>query len=485
MKNMIGKGDAVDVVSDSVTVRDVVANKMALHTMEDKDDAFFVMDLGDIVRKYQKWRALLPRVDPFYAVKCNENPAVLQILASLGTGFDCASKSEIQEITDLGVDPSRIVYANPCKPNSHLKFAAKKNARLMTFDNEMELHKVKAVFPGAKLLLRILTDDSTAQCQLGLKYGCHPHHAPHLLKVAKGLDLNVVGVSFHVGSGCRDARTFAESIESARMVFDYGEQLGFKFDMLDIGGGYPGQVSAPITFEEMAVCINHALEEYFPKECGVRIIAEPGRYFVASAFTLTVHVIAKRTVARDVQTFTVPGSEDLVANTVAPTDSEEPAHMYYCNDGVYGSFNCLLYDHATVSPTLIKKVDPTEPRYSTSIWGPSCDGLDRIMENCLLPELDVGDWIVFEDMGAYTMCAASTFNGFPKPKCYYMATESLWSDLQQILPEISEEKTNEKSSCCEAATCPPITSGFHIPRDTCAHVPGMIITTPIPIVPEA
>jgi len=149
MKNMIGKGDAVEVVSDSVSVKDIVANKVALHTMEDKDDAFFVMDLGDIVRKYQKWRSLLPRVDPFYAVKCNENPAVLQTLASLGTGFDCASKSEIQEIISLGVDPSRIVYANPCKPNSHLKFAAKNNARLMTFDNEMELHKIKAVFPGA------------------------------------------------------------------------------------------------------------------------------------------------------------------------------------------------------------------------------------------------------------------------------------------------------------------------------------------------
>jgi len=484
---MIGQDIGVDVVSDSTSVGDVVANKMAIHTLEEKDDAFFVLDLGDIVRKYEKWRALLPRVEPFYAVKCNETPAVLQVLAGLGTGFDCASKKEIQTMTDIGVEPHRIVYANPCKPNSHLKFAAEKDVSLMTFDNEMELHKVKRVYPDAKLLLRILTDDSSAQCQLGLKYGCHPHHTPHLLKVAKELGLNVVGVSFHVGSGCREASAFSEAIQSARMVFDYGGQLGFNFEILDIGGGYPGQVSATITFEEMAVCINQALEEYFPKSCGVRIIAEPGRYFVASAFTLTVNVIAKRTVARDIKTFSVPGAEDLVSNTVAPGQSDEPAFMYYCNDGVYGSFNCLLFDHASVSPSLIKKIDPEAPKYSSSIWGPSCDGLDRIMEHCLLPELSVGDWIVFKDMGAYTMCAASTFNGFPKPICYVIANESIWALLKQILPK-SNKSVKTKSISCDTASCPTMASDVDIPipdrelRGAC-DLPGMTMT-PIPIVPE-
>ncbi|XP_070556890.1 ornithine decarboxylase-like [Ptychodera flava] len=487
MKNMIGQNIGVDVTSDCTSVRDIVANKVAIHTMEETDDAFFVLDLGDIVRKYEKWRVLLPRVEPFYAVKCNETPAVLQVLAGLGTGFDCASKKEIQTMTDMGVEPSRIVYANPCKPNSHLKFAAERDVSLMTFDNEMELQKVKRLYPDAKLVLRILTDDSTAQCQLGLKYGCHPHHTPHLLKVAKELGLNVVGVSFHVGSGCREATAFSEAIQSSRMVFDYGQQLGFNFELLDIGGGYPGQVSAAITFEEMAVCINQALEEYFPKSCGVRIIAEPGRYFVASAFTLTVNVIAKRAVARDIKTFCVPGAEDLVSNTVAPSQSDEPAFMYYCNDGVYGSFNCLLFDHATVIPSLIKKVDPGVPRYSSSVWGPSCDGLDRIMEHCMLPELDVGDWIVFEDMGAYTLCAASTFNGFPKPKCYVIATESIWKLLKPLLPK-NEKFQRSNSISSETTTCQMLKSGTDmvIPERElhgACNLPTLAMT-PIPIGPE-
>ncbi|NP_001158445.1 ornithine decarboxylase 1 [Saccoglossus kowalevskii] len=485
--NVIGKDIVVDVVDDCTKPCDVISKIAVIHDLEEKDDAFFVMDFGDIVNKFEKWEALLPRVHPFYAVKCNENPAVLRLLAALGTGFDCASKSEIKEITDMGVSPSRIVYANPCKPNSHLKFAAQRKVSLMTFDNEMELQKIRKIYPDAELVLRILTDDSTAQCQLGLKYGCHPQHAPSLLRVAKELGLNVVGVSFHVGSGCRDASAFSDAIQSSRMVFDYGSALGFDFQLLDIGGGYPGQSSAAISFEEMAGCINQALDVHFPEGCGVRIISEPGRYFVASAFTLTLNVIAKRAVARDIQTFHVPGSEDLVANTVAPSQCDEPAYMYYCNDGVYGSFNCLLFDHATVQPSLLKKMLLGEPKFASSLWGPSCDGLDRIMENCLLPELHVGDWIVFEDMGAYTMCAASTFNGFPKPICYYMANESTWNFLKRIMPcpvEMEPAPPPCNTKCfSDSITCPTMRSGLSIPHLERGDHPTVMIT-PIPIVPD-
>jgi len=141
----------------------------------------------------------------------------------------------------------------------------------------------------------------------------------------------------------------------------------------------------------------------------VHLIAEPGRFFVASAFTLAVNIIAKRTVTN---------SEDTDFINIK-------SFMYYVNDGVYGSFNCLMYDHATVEPTLLKN-HPGELLYSSSVWGPTCDGLDCVLESCLLPELSTGDWIVFRDMGAYTMAAASTFNGMPKPRCYYVAHETYW-----------------------------------------------------------
>lgn len=119
---------------------------------------------------------------------------VVQLLASLGCGFDCASKQEIQQVLDIGVDANRIIYANPCKQASFVRYAAQQNVSRMTFDNAEELYKIKKHYPDAELVLRILTDDSSSLCQLGLKFGAPLHTVQHLLQTAKDLDLNVVGV---------------------------------------------------------------------------------------------------------------------------------------------------------------------------------------------------------------------------------------------------------------------------------------------------
>lgn len=404
----------------------LISHKMNAAGREDKDDAFYVADLGDIVNKWKLWHQHLPRVEPHYAVKCNDDPAVLSVLSHLGAGFDCASKAEIQRVLSLHVEPGRIVYANPCKQASHIKYAAKHDVALMTFDNETELHKVNAIYPFAKLVLRILPpDDTKCQCQLGMKFGVHPKKALHLLRKAKELDLDVVGVSFHVGSGCYDGTAFSAAVASARTVFDMGKEAGYAFSLLDIGGGFPGQDTAKLSFQEICGSLRPALDMYFPADMGVRLIAEPGRFFVASAFTLAVNIIAKRTIPRDQTT----GENEMTAD-------DEPMYMYYVNDGVYGSFNCLLYDHATVEPALIHpELYDGAPRFTCSIWGPTCDGLDCIMKECQMPALEQGDWMQFVDMGAYTMCAASNFNGMPKPRSYYMINEHEWTYLCDVAAE--------------------------------------------------
>src|ERR1700710_2792405 len=92
------------------------------------------------------------------AVKCNPDPMVIKMLAALGTGFDCASKTEIEQVLALGVDPSCIIYANPCKQRSFIRYSQKHSVKKMTFDNAEELYKIKALFPDCELVLRILTD---------------------------------------------------------------------------------------------------------------------------------------------------------------------------------------------------------------------------------------------------------------------------------------------------------------------------------------
>lgn len=132
------------------------------------------------------------------------------MLAKLGNGFDCASQGEIEQVLNLGVDPARIIYAQPCKTKSYIRYAAKMGVKQMTFDNADELHKIRNFFPGAELILRILTDDSASLCQLSVKFGASLDKTQDLLDLARSLGLKVTGVSFHVGSGATDPGSFTK-----------------------------------------------------------------------------------------------------------------------------------------------------------------------------------------------------------------------------------------------------------------------------------
>ncbi|XP_029451750.1 ornithine decarboxylase [Rhinatrema bivittatum] len=429
-------------VEEGFLARDILEQKINEASFSDDKDAFYVADLGDILRKHLRWLKALPRVTPFYAVKCNDSKAILKTLSALGSGFDCASKTEIQLVQNIGVPPERIIYANPCKQVSQIKYAANSGVQMMTFDSEVELMKVARNHPNAKLVLRIATDDSKAVCRLSVKFGATLKTSRILLERAKDLNIDVVGVSFHVGSGCTDPQTFVQAVADARYVFDMGAELDFNMYLLDIGGGFPGSEDVKLKFEEITSVINPALDKYFPSDSGVEIIAEPGRYYVASAFTLAVNIIAKKVVIKE-QTGS-DDEEDGINNKTL---------MYYVNDGVYGSFNCILYDHAHVKPVLQKKPKPDEHYYSSSIWGPTCDGLDRIVECFDLPELYVGDWMLFENMGAYTVAAASTFNGFQRPTIYYVMSRQAWQLMQQIKEQGIHSEVEEQDTCTVPFSC--------------------------------
>eukprot|EP01135_Chromosphaera_perkinsii_P001517 Nk52_evm1s202 gene=Nk52_evmTU1s202 len=454
---------------------------------DDMEDAFYVANMGKVESQYRKWNRLLPAVDPFYAVKCNDDDVIVSKLMELGAGFDCASKGEIEKVLRLGGSPERIVFANPCKQASHIKYARKHGVDRMTFDNEDELFKVKKLFPEAKMILRILPDDSRSVCRLGLKFGASLDRVPNLLKTANELDLDVIGVSFHVGSGCFDATAFSDAVVLARRAFDIGRKMGYEFEMLDIGGGFPGHKDPKsAAFEDICHELNSALTEYFPPEEFPKLrslIAEPGRYFACAAYTLATSVIAKRVEREDskdsgalycdasfgqqdasavshqqrqmhhqVQQLNPYGRYGISAN-------DQPCFMYYVNDGVYGSFNNLLYDHAEADPHVLMlsseensldavnedgdDVDEIvsvaaggrrhyhhathhrsieEPSFRSSLWGPTCDGLDCLKTDYQMPELNVGSWLYFPNMGAYTRAAASPFNGFDIPDVHYVDT---------------------------------------------------------------
>jgi len=254
------------------------------------------------------------------AIKCNPDPYVLRLLAALGAGFDCASNGEIAKLLALGgVEPNRILFANPCKATSFIRSAARVGVDKMTFDNEDELYKIARAHPGAKLIVRILADDSKSVCRFGAKFGASLEVVPRLLTKARELHLDVIGVSFHVGSGCYDPAIYEDAIRRARDAFDMGSQIGYQFSLLDVGGGFEDG-----RLETAASVLTRAIQHYFPDRTGIKVIAEPGRYYVSRAFSLATNIIARR----------APMNEGR-SEAEGASDSKREEGSVMCEDGAF------------------------------------------------------------------------------------------------------------------------------------------------------
>lgn len=370
----------VKIFKDSEDICDIIASILEGNVSE---EAFFIADIGKVIRQYEKWSETLPKVKPYYAVKCNPNPVILKVLADLGCNFDCASKNEIASVLNVA-EPSRIIFANPCKMSGQIKYARAVDVDTMTFDSDHELYKIKLYHPNAKLVLRIKVDDEGSRCRFGCKFGCHMKDVESLLNIAKALSLNITGVSFHVGSGCSKVEKYRDAIENSLECISIAKKLGMNPTIVDIGGGFDDS-----TFDDIAKIVN----EYTSRE-DIQFIAEPGRFMVNTSHTLVVNVIGKKNL-----------------------DGE---FVYYLNDGVYGSFNCIFFDHAL--PEVCPFNERNGPRYKSKIFGPTCDSIDKIADEVMLPELAIGEWCYIENFGAYTTAAASTFNGFQQTPVIYVLT---------------------------------------------------------------
>jgi len=410
-----------------------------------QEDAFLVMDLQVVQNQLDRWKTQLPRVDPWFAVKCCPDPGVMKTLALGGCGFDVASKAEMEAALSMprssGLTTDRIIYANPCKQPSHIRAAAELGIRLTTFDNVDELRKIHKINPQARLVVRILGDDSSSVCRFNIKFGIAVEELEPLLLEAANIGADVVGVSFHVGSGCRSADAFVNAVENARMAFDLFAKCGLpepKF--LDLGGGWPGdlqecQDANTVTFEQISSKLRPALDRLFADD--VKIIAEPGRYFVHAAATLFVNVTAKRKVQTNVPDLTgaeSSGTDSSGEDTDVEHDEKRPrpgmyeqGFRYYVNDGCYGSFNCIMYDHReNLTPEIMMDCEgsfinmKSNRLYDCSVFGNTCDGIDRISASCALPDVPIGTWFGYINMGAYTSAAASNFNGFSVTKTTYV-----------------------------------------------------------------
>lgn len=345
-----------------------------------------IIDCERVRAQYRRLRQALPGVELHYALKPLPHAAVVRVIGELGGSMDLATSGEVQLVQSLGIDPARCIHTHPIKRECDIRNALEFGVRTFVADNPDEVRKFKRYAERAALLLRVSFRSPGAVCDLSRKFGCDPEDAIELARLAASLGVNVQGFSFHVGSQAPDALKHVEAIEACASLIGAArrEQLG-SLDTLDIGGGFPiDYLQHAVDIRQFCAPIRAALAR-LRRGVRLRVLAEPGRYIAGPAAIGVASVMGR---AR-----------------------REGHWWYYLDDGLYGSYSGQLYDHARYPVESLRKGTALLP---SVLAGPTCDSIDVIAENLMLPQLRAGDLIVGRAMGAYTWASASEFNFFPK-----------------------------------------------------------------------
>lgn len=367
-----------------------IANKSAelpyRELVEQYGSPLLVLDCNVLRSRYRALQEALPGVELFYAIKSLPERAALAALAAEGANFDIATSGEIELLRSIGADPAATIHTHPIKRDRDIRDALDFGCTTFVVDNIDELAKFEAYRSVAQILLRVSFRGNDVKSDLSRKFGCDPRDVPWMLTQAAALGIRVVGLSFHVGSQSANSDAHVAAVRACRDFFSDSTLAGTEhLHILDIGGGFPADYNGN-GLDLTAFCrpINEALAGY-PEH--VRIIAEPGRVLSAPSIRSISTVIGR---AR-----------------------RGDATWYYLDDGVYGAYNGQIFDHVHYPLTVFGDPQLT----STAVLaGPTCDSIDVVLEGAQLPALEIGDLVVGEMMGAYTLASASEFNSIPKAR---------------------------------------------------------------------
>ena len=355
-----------------------------------------IIDHAVIRDNYRRCRKSLPRVGIYFAIKANPEPQIIKTLYPLDAGYDVASLQEFRSVLEnvpkrdlRGKKKNafiwdRIIVANTIKPNETLKKLANYNT-LMTYDNPDELVKIKKYCPDAGLICRIKVQNVGSMVELSSKFGVEPGDAPNLIQKAFELGLTVEGLSFHVGSQCCNIENYLNALEASAEIFKECKMRGYSLKLLNIGGGFPVPYDDTVPeFENLAKKLRKEIDRLFPKK--IEIVAEPGRFMVATSAALVVKIIGK--------------------------SFRDGKMVYYIDDGVYHTLSGVVFDHCPYHFHAFK----SGAKQISAVVGPTCDAFDTVSTSEMLPDLKIGDLLYVKNIGAYSNASSTRFNGFPGAK---------------------------------------------------------------------
>jgi len=360
-----------------------------------------IIDHEKLRRNYAEFKKHLPKVQAYYAVKANAEPTIVRTLYQAGASFDVASLPEFMLVYEniRNLPPKqqqdfiwdKIIYANPTKPKQTL-LALDQYKPLVTYDNLTELQKIRQYAPHAGVVLRLRVPNTGSMVELSSKFGCDAGEAVDLVQAAFKLGLVVEGLSFHVGSQCTNFQNFVQALDISAAVMREAKSRGHEIKILDIGGGFPAPYNKHVKpFSVLAKKINAEIDRLFPPK--IEILAEPGRFLVATAATSIASIIGK-----------------------AVRDGKP---CYYIDDSVYHTFSGIIFDHCQYHLQAFRR----GKKEVCAVFGQTCDALDTISLSEELPELEIEDLVYALNIGAYSSASATWFNGFPPAKVVHVNQE--------------------------------------------------------------
>ena len=338
----------------------------------------------------EQYRAIsqaLPGVDCHYALKPLPDSALVNALAEVNGYFDLCSNGEVDIVDQLNIDPNRCIHTHPIKRDSDIRRAIDYGVKTFVFDNPAELKKFLPYREQVELLLRLSFRSSDAVVDLSWKFGAQPQDGLSLLLQARDLGLKLGGLSFHVGSQNLNPAKYIEAIGFCRKLFNLAALEGISLHTLDIGGGFPVPYLEPLMdIQHYCAPIVELLQQQFPN---TRLIAEPGRFIAAPSMVLI--------------------------SSIMGVAERQGSNWYYLDEGLYGSYSGKMYDHCDyrIFPLCDLEGESREHRQSV-LAGPTCDSVDVLYDNIMMPIMEPGELLVSPMMGAYTSASATEFNFFPK-----------------------------------------------------------------------
>jgi ornithine decarboxylase len=387
-------------ILDNALEQPVINFAQAKHLAKIYPTPFLVLSPSRITNSLSILREYLPDAKIFYAMKSNPSSSILKIVKNFVDGIDVASFGEVSSCQEVGYSSNNIIHTNPVKKEPDLISSVKQGIKWFVIDNIEEIKKIKRLAPNANILLRVAITNPNCVVNLSAKFGAHEHDILPILKRAKSAELNVRGISFHVGSQCTDPYIYYSAVKYARKIFDMANSAGFTFDTLDVGGGFPISYQEALpTLSQYCVVLKNSLRDFFPYK--LNLIIEPGRCVSGGCMTLVTRVIGRN-----------------VRNGVT---------WYYIDDGVYGAFSGIMFDKCNYRLVSNRSASLEE----CVVAGPTCDSIDVVARDQKLPRLAIGELLLVPGMGAYTIASATSFNGFAPPRTIVVNEETPISKVNE------------------------------------------------------